>query len=631
MKRAHRLGMGTVIGDKFFDNLEVLRKYSNVIDEVAIFVSKSHHGYTEIEEIQRWCDILKERIPMIKEAGIKSVGINVLNTIGHADDNAGVFAMPPMQTMVGINGEVSTACLCISTPEYDKYLREIYTAYAGVNPDFIWTDDDIRHWNHGFAAQHCFCPSCIAQFNERYGKNYDFDSLTAELKSEKYHDSLLWKDWMDFIYKEYKQLCGKIEEIVHSVNPHIIMGYMGGIYTEIPERITALGAEKCRPGGGVYNDDMPNEILTKAFSIARQTGGYPENVNDVQYEYENFPCQRLTKSAKFSELECSLAMMSGCNGVAYCSVEPGGFIRQDILDLTDRMHPYWTAISNESWGLKSRGYYVSDFLSFKKFAEIGIPLADRMENADAFILTRENCELYIDRYASDEGLKKILSKNIFMDGDVLEYFLKRGLGEYIGVKVNKKNDCGGKKEVFTNDPINGEYAGYLRDAATGFYRTQEHILTLLLTDEKCRVLCTMEDTLGKDCGICMTAYENSLGGKIVVSTYLYPDMMKTPEKRGQMFNIMQWLSGKDMPVKIGNCCKVVPIIRGNDKKEVIMFYNASMDDCKNMKVTFANPAVSTELICEDGKRLSLVADAKSMEIDCVYAFSTYVIVRKLED
>lgn len=540
--------------------------------------------------------------------------------------------MPPMQTLVGLDGKVSSSCLCISTPEYDEYLHQIYTLYAATEPDFIWTDDDIRHWNHGAAAQHCFCPSCIAKFNRCFGKDLDFDSLTSGLKQAKYKDSPLWNDWMAFIYKEYETLCGKIEKIVHSVDPRIIMGYMGGIYTEIPERITALGAQKCRPGGGVYNDDIPSDILMKAFSIARQTGAYPSHVTDIQYEFENFPNQRLSKSICFSEMECTLAMMSGCNGVAFNACESFMLLRPDLMGMIEKKYPFWDTLEKETAGLTSRGLYVSDFLSFKKFAEIGIPLADRICHADALVLTKETCDLYVDRSADEGYLKQLLSGNVFMDGSVLEYFIEKGLEKYIGVTIDRKNSINGKLERFTDDPLNSPANGHLRDAVPGYYPTQEYILSLRPLTDSCRVLCGLEDAEGRKYGPCMTLYENDLGGKIIVSTYLYPDLMKTVEKRTQMLNVMDYLCGEQMPVRIKNCCRITPIVRASREKEVIMLFNSSLDSYENIELEFRNSSAdcSYELICSDGSKKAIPADSKNrITIGEIKAFDVYTIVRKI--
>jgi len=80
---------------------------------------------------------------------------------------------------------------------------------------------------------------------------------------------------------------------------------------------TALEATKARPGGGFYTDAMPLEMIGKALECGCQRASLPGAVTDVQYELENFPYQRLKKSATAVVNECSLALAYGLNGVAF--------------------------------------------------------------------------------------------------------------------------------------------------------------------------------------------------------------------------------------------------------------------------------------------------------------------------
>jgi hypothetical protein len=56
--------------------------------------------------------------------------------------------------------------------------------YAPINADIIWIDDDFRLPNHNPVEYGCFCDSCIADFNTRYGTSFDRSELVREILYE---------------------------------------------------------------------------------------------------------------------------------------------------------------------------------------------------------------------------------------------------------------------------------------------------------------------------------------------------------------------------------------------------------------------------------------------------------------
>jgi hypothetical protein len=117
----------------------------------------------------------------LKQAGIPSVGINVLATIGHANEAWDYNAPLPFQPMVGHDGLVSRGCACPNTKEFRNYVRAKYELVAKAKPDFIWVDDDIRMHQHG-VAYGCFCTTCLEIFNRiSGGQLHTRESLVAAL------------------------------------------------------------------------------------------------------------------------------------------------------------------------------------------------------------------------------------------------------------------------------------------------------------------------------------------------------------------------------------------------------------------------------------------------------------------
>ena len=169
MKNAFRLGYNRYFDDKQFEeNLAFVKENIDVIDELTLFVEYSHHGYWELSQQKEVARVLKDRMEKYRAAGVKSVGINVLATIGHLDESYDVLPKPPFQTMVGDDGQVSKSCLCINNAEYLAYIEERYKILAESAPDFIWIDDDFRIVWHG-VTNPCFCSKCLADFSASAG------------------------------------------------------------------------------------------------------------------------------------------------------------------------------------------------------------------------------------------------------------------------------------------------------------------------------------------------------------------------------------------------------------------------------------------------------------------------------
>jgi len=80
----------------------------DTVEEIALF---SHSGgHTEkadtLEQLRRELPLLNKGMQDFRDAGFKSVGVNVLVTIGHIDKVAGTSCLP-FQKIVGYQGDVS--------------------------------------------------------------------------------------------------------------------------------------------------------------------------------------------------------------------------------------------------------------------------------------------------------------------------------------------------------------------------------------------------------------------------------------------------------------------------------------------------------------------------------------------
>jgi hypothetical protein len=623
MKLSYRITRNGYPGGASFDELLALfDRHTACVDEVAIFEQYAIQGYYPLHDVKNSCDCLRDCMAALREHGIPSVGINVLVTLGHAEDSA--FAeKPPFQTMVGHDGAVTMSCMCPNSPEFKIYTAEKYRMFAELKPDFIWIDDDIRMHNHGKVRYACFCPICLSLFNKTHHTAFSREKLVALLNDpDGCHYRALWvKHNSDSI----NGLLALIGETIHTVDPSIETGLMtigGTTYSgqDYTRWFTALQAVKGRPGGGFYSDDTPLGYLKKTYSTGRQVAAYPSAVTDIQYELENYPYQRLQKSIAMMILECASNLTFSVNGIALNALHTDSQMNEKIMKQINRYSGMFRAIEQTVRGYVNPGLYpaypmhyeasrsVENANWFSKagnlhstgnayvLGHIGIPLAMNGADASGVVLTGHIAQAY-----PQEELLAMLSGGVLMDADALQILERRDLAQYCGVKTADRYDFN-VYERYTGDPLNGQYAGILCNT-TGLLAPGHYHTVLEPLNNKVRILNTLEAVGDKPLGPVMTACKNSLGGRVVVNGYMPWNFLYSLDKIEQMRNVCDWITGEKLPIRINGNVKIVPILRVSaDRKHfLLMLINSMLDHSGEFNVEIRLPKLdSPYYLAEDG-------------------------------
>ena len=576
MKKSLRIGYNKYYSDEIFDkHLLFIKSNSSVIDELTIFAEFSHYGYWDLDASTSNAKLLKKRISQYRDAGIKRVGINLLCTLGHTEEGFDVLPRADLQYQVNQDGLKSRSCLCPSNDAFLRYTAQRYAIYADTGADFIWMDDDIRPNNHGVVRDFCYCTKCIQKFNEENKTNYNREELLIKLD----YDSNLKDKWASFKSNVMSKLFSTINIAVKKVNPSIEVGFMS-IDTNAKENwILASGATKCRPGGGFYTEERPIDIFEKSFCIQNQIKEFPKKIGDIQYEYEAFNYQTLERSVHISELETSLSLMSGCNGVLYNN--DIFYDRPEIIDMIRSSANKWNTLTKVNTGCKNAGVYCRNKSTARLLNEISMPVTPYFENAFAsFILGDEWKDL------SNEEIKEIFKKGIFTDGKGVEILHSLGHG----------NDCGGKvaktyassmAERFTLHPLNGCYTKYYRDVFMNFYYESDayEFETAKIAED----ISHLETITHKPVGCSMYKYHSPLGLRFIADGYLMPHSMKTAAKREQVGNAIDWLTNKSLPIRIKKSIKIIPTVTVNSNGGMnIMLTNASFDQSGSFECYIRN-------------------------------------------
>ena len=628
LKLAHRIGVPAYETDAAFGQLlDALTRYRSAVDEVSLFDSLTHHLYIPLPDYARRAEIMGRRIQALKAAGIPSVGINVLTTIGHMNEAWSTMPPLPFQPMVGHDGAVSTGCACPNTPEMRQYVRAKYELAAKAGPGFIWVDDDIRMHHHG-VAWGCFCPTCLAIFARSAGRRFSREEMVAALNRPE--EGGLRRQWVEQNIATIESLLAEVERTIHAADPAIATGLMtaGPGWTTysglaFDRWFRALKATKARPGGGFYSDETPWGMYHKAIDIGRQRAVTPAEVGDLQYELENFPYQALKKATGTVIRECTLALAYGLNGIAFNALGDRAYdVYLPILKQAALVRPCWERLVRHAAGLPTAGVWVAwspgltarrqvrqgeNWLGYDRrydinrptvLAEIGLPLSVDPAGCPVVLSGR------VPDAFDENQLRTMLAGGVLMDSEAALALAERGLGELTGVRVARRLD-NGMVERFTDDPLNGPDAASLRDARIEFWGDATGLADVLEPlNGKVHILATMEDYFQRPAGPCMTSYENALGGRVVVAGYAQWMFIHSTAKRRQLLNVADWISRDGLPVRVEEAVGLAPIVRlsPDRRRGLIVLLNRSLDPVQRTTVHVRAPHTPVTLVTEDEAR-----------------------------
>ena len=203
------------------------RTHPEAIDEVVFFTSFTHPPITYEVMAQR-CERLATVLPQVRAAGYR-VGINVLASMGHHEENLDHSLAEPWPRVTDQEGRVSLGSYCPADPALLDYVDRIYRLCAATKPDLIWVDDDVRLLGHMPIVVTCFCDGCIARFNAEYGAAFTRETLLAAFRETPSPERDSWRDrWLEHNRRMITTLLRTAADAVHAVDPQIEMGFMTG-------------------------------------------------------------------------------------------------------------------------------------------------------------------------------------------------------------------------------------------------------------------------------------------------------------------------------------------------------------------------------------------------------------------
>jgi hypothetical protein len=637
MKIAQRLQKDAWQDDECFQDVyDFLHKYRDTVDEITLMSgSPDYRIHESIETIREESLLLKARMDRLREAGFTSVGINVLITLGHIDETTAPN-VGPFHKIVGYRGDTSATCCCPTYEDFLEFTEEKYRCYARATPDFLWVDDDIKLFWNGVPFG-CFCPNCMDRFNRKYGTAYTRETLVAAMEIP--DNTLLRSRWVQDISDRITELLGRIGRAVRQVNPALRLGFMTqhqgwSTYNgmDFDAWFRALGAAKGRPGEGYYFDTVPDDVLTKALSTSRQACEYPDMVDDVQYELENFPGYTWQKSNRIFLAELGMVFAQGMNGVLLnnCHTRLGFEGQGPLYDAMRAVKPNWQMLMEYTEGFGTAGFYPALSKEYDKrrtlhggesffqhhncaaehnitrsyaLAKMGIPLTMDRASRTGVILSGNLSEGF-----TDAELLEFLKGPVIVDGEGVAALERRGFEKYLGVRCLGTGGLGLMERHNMADPVNRfvrrvEY----RDVKPAFFGGSACLLKAISEDT--RTVSVIEDCEGHLRGIGTSLFENELGGRVCVLGYCAYLMPNDVNRFHQLSAICDYLTQGRQPAKLLTPAKAAQFVRvsPDGKKAAVSILNMTLDDMHDIRVAVRN-ASKGRLLDGRGGNLTLTAE-----------------------
>jgi len=598
-----------------FDDLwDKLSKYPGAFEEIMFFTQFTH-SVRSLEVHRETAKIIEPALRRTEAMGIRS-GINVLCSMGFFPEILDE-EMSGHKKCVNHDGSENSGRLCPIDKENRAYIREQYRIYAELVPGRIYIDDDI-------SSLDCFCPACISRFGQENG----YPELDREQLFTFFADpdkkKAIREAWMRFRAERMSELFALIEETVHEVNPEISLGFMShmsgtdGLDSDTwAEKLQGdlIKTVSWRPGGGVYDEFTPNQVIDKANRIGVQIRYLPEFVDVIESEIENFPYLSLRKSPSFTAFESLIYLACGCTGTAFniCSKEEGvgeehdRFFRmaqevsevgKEFTQALGREKPsgvgfFWnkTTAANSSsaeWNLWENIPVANDI------AQAGIPIAYDSEEISVYLLNRT-----VVSQMTDEELLQCFSKGVLMDCEALTDCNKRGFSELTGFSVTGE---------YQEDTMERHIAhpftypgGYLRNMRQAFGWNHVPSYTIEKQEDTAEYLMENLDLSGKVRGFAGGIFQNRLGGRICVMGMNPFSWYESLARNTMLKNVCRWLSKDELPAYLNSFHRMALWARG----DAVCLANISMED-----------AEAPELLIKTKQESLLVTITKGSRIVC---------------
>ena len=587
------------------------------VDELIVKIDTEEfwHGQPTVKMAEEYLPGLLKIKQAMKKLNIV-YSLNPWITVGHGDYGRNdTTNFPDMQMMVGHDGVRSKSCACPLCDIWRHNVAEVWSIYASTKPKVMWLEDDLRTFNHKPVRLSCFCEKHMRLLSERTGSEIKRSELVNKIFAPgKAHP------WRIAYFELQRDVMNStvefLRQIVHEVSPETHIGIM----SSGPENHCAEGREwksfkqalsngktiYSRTPLGSYQENNLRGIYYSAKSIKLTRHCFGRKNIVEQTEVENVPFSLYSKSSTFTFLQLAISFAYACDGVtmnlfnhlgAPMQLTPsyGKMLgkKKDFLSALKRK----TILDGRYRGVQILFHEKSGnqkILKDEEFLATGniTPAHDLLESLGiATTFLDESVKITFGqtlRAFSDEEIKSMLKKSLFIDAVAAKILFKRGFGAEIGLeKISEPRpiyyDGARSAEEYFNEDFGGKAKCFTPFRAT----SAEPYLSTVKLDNNAQVISYLVDPDEIRHEEAFYVFKNSMGGRIAVSLYdmgnaweLSQKAFCFPYRRQMLRNVIKYLSNNKTPLT-GIVDGAYPLVLRKDiDNEGILLgcFNLSLDD-----------------------------------------------------
>ncbi len=186
----------------------------------------------------------------------------------------------------------------------------------------------------------------------------------------------------------------------------------------------------------------------------------------------------------------------------------------------------------------------------------------------------------------------------------------------------------GITERLTNHPLNGRYAGDRRDILAS---PADGACSLVPVAEGVGDLAHLVRGNGSDAGMCFSTYQNSLGGRVAVSTFGPWHRQGRSATRHRELAVAAWLADGHLPVLIEQTVRLAPLMRvsPDGKRFALLLVNTGLDPTGPLTLRLRAQARQVSLI-NQGKATPLLSEREGnaivVRLQSVPAWQTAILL-----
>jgi hypothetical protein len=641
---------------RFDELLAELVAHSNDygLDEVMVMVDAEEcfHGHPSPAIAAEHAVNLMKIKTALSEIGV-AYSLNPWITRGHEDRcRVAADTVQGIQTVVEADGKQATCIACLLSPAWRDNFAQVWTYYAKTQPRVLWLEDDFRDFgNHA-----CFCPLHLARFSQIIGRPVTREEAVAALRQP--GPPHPWRKlWLEMQAEAALEVLRLAESTVRAVSPATTLGLMSsGPRNHVCEGrdwlkvAKAMGATDERPicsrptMGNYWEWGPPHGLYFSQDSIKITRHCFPANSVDMT-EVESVPFSRYAKSVAFMNATLAVTFAFGARGATLNIFDHLGSLMESephygkalaaqkpflnglaanaqlpgvLRGVRLYFNPDSAAIMHLPPEADAGGNRAEGYPGMEAFEAAGIPTT--YDDSEVLFLSGQQ-----PHNLADDELLTLLSKGLFLDATAAALLCDRGFGPHIGLESVATpvplHELGAfSAESISNPAFGGApYQFVTAQLPQVSYDARVGILTPVPGAE---IIGHLVDPDVQPVHPAMTAFANTLGGRVIVHTWDYASAIGPigvsfhhPLRQKQLHAAVRWLFGGKPPLLVSGD-GAWPLAFRKDCADGIMLglINLSLDPWPGVEFEFHLPqAVEAPAILECDGSWQPTTDAVVLE------------------